>query len=451
MTNFRIVYEQSLEIDPHNQISEVRPWTRIELGYEAIQTGWFGRFGPNWIDLAVLQVIGLHARPLQGEDFGRLSELGLVGPSDLNRLYARITDVAVADLLGCSREWINRCTVRLGQKGLLRVLPLPQQFRDSRGQFSGNNAYLLSGQVLVQSDLHRVNSLHTVGPDHVNLVHTVGAKTGENDRHRVNSVHTKILNKLFTPPNNGGEAANSAAAAADRSVSEQPVTAPALGQFVSDRSPAEMTGNAETVHRSDREAETRPGLPHREATGCWERLEAAVQDDKTYRAFEALLTEIDGGPGFSEPGLRAARLGFVPLPERRRRVLDDLRKMQGNARLTPHTRSRNVIGILTQNIAVTLGLGLQADGRLRMLADKDDYTAIGALVKTYGAEEVWNAACLAAGQAVEGDPLDYLRGVLRQRQERRAPSAQKPTGIAGLGRFDEIDYQAEVTLAEVAT
>ncbi len=450
MTNFRIVYEQSLEIDEHNQITEIRPWTRIELGYEAIQTGWFRRFGPNWIDLAVLQVIGLHARPLQGDDFGRLSDLDLVGPTDLNRLYARITDVAVADLLGCSREWINKCTIRLGHKGLLRVLPLPQQFRDSRGQFSGNNAYLLSGQVLVQSDPHRVNLLHTVGSDHVNLVHTVGAKTAENSLHRVNSVHTKILNKLFTPATDAGAAAG-AAAAADRSLSEKMVTAPVLGQSVSDRSPAEVTGNAEPAHRSDRAAETSPNLPHREAAGCWQRLETALQDHKTWQAFETLLAEIDNGPGFSEPGLRLARLGFTPLPERRRRVLDDLRKMQGNTRLPPHTRSRNVIGILTQNIAVTLGLGLQADGRLRMLADKDDYTAVGALVKQYGAEEVWNAACLAAGQAVEGDPLDYLRGVLLQRRERRAAAAQKPSGIAGLGRFDDIDYQAEATPAEVTT
>jgi hypothetical protein len=57
MTNFRIVYEQSLEIDEHNRVAEVRPWTRIELGYEAIQSGWFGKFRPNWLDLATLEVM----------------------------------------------------------------------------------------------------------------------------------------------------------------------------------------------------------------------------------------------------------------------------------------------------------------------------------------------------------------------------------------------------------
>jgi hypothetical protein len=40
---------------------------------------------------------------------------------------------------------------------------------------------------------------------------------------------------------------------------------------------------------------------------------------------------------------------------------------------------------------------------------------------------------------------------LQQRRERRPSAAQKPIGIAGLGRFDDIDYQAEATPAEVVT
>ena len=107
MTVFKITYEQSLLADETDQIIEVRPWTRIELGYEAIQRGWLKRFKPNWIDLPILLAIGLHARPLIGDDLHLLVDLGLARPSDEGRLYARLTDLGLADILDCSRHWVN--------------------------------------------------------------------------------------------------------------------------------------------------------------------------------------------------------------------------------------------------------------------------------------------------------------------------------------------------------
>lgn len=434
MANFRIVYEQSLEIDQYNRVTEVRPWTRIELGYDAIQSGWFGKFRPNWLDLAALEVIGLHARPLQGDDFAHLRELGLVDAGDLNRLYARITDVAVAAILGCSRQWVNNCTARLGEKGLLRVLPLPAQFRDSRGKFAGSNAYLLSGQVLIQSNSHRVNSVDMDGLSRVNSVDTAGL-------HRVNSIATKYINKLSTL--SSGESGSRDDPATKKSVGETEGTSD--GENAGHLLTFASSDNATSAYGAGRAAQSASDADRSRGT-IWQRLEAALADAKTFAAFEAVLAEVESTLGFTEVGLRAARRAFEPLPDRRRRVLDDLRRMQGNQSLKPHVRQRNVIGILTQNIGVTLGLGLQADGSLCVLAERDDYTAIGGLVKEYGAEAVWNVACAIAGQGFEGDPLDYLRGALRTKRERdkAGPAAGGRTrGPSGLGSFDDIDYAKE--------
>jgi hypothetical protein len=442
MRHFRIVYEQSLNIDEHNQVTEVRPWTRIELGFDAIQTGWFGGFGPNWIDLAVLQVIGLHARPLQGEDFNLLRDLGLVGPDDLNRLYARITDEAVADILGCDRKWAGKCASRLDGKGLLRVLSLPKQFRDSRGQFSGNDAYLLAGQVLVQSDVDRGYSVPTAGFDRGYSIPTVGRISGHNDARRGYSVPTKYINKLSTLSN--GESGSRGDPAAESSASGTVLASDS--ENAGDLPTLDLSDNATGTDRAGRAALAASSEANRSRGTIWQRLDAALGDDKTATAFEAVLAEIESTLGFNDIGLRAARRAFEPLPERRRRVLDDLRRMHGNQSLKPHVRQRNVVGILTQNIGITLGLGLQANGSLRVLADRDDYTVIGGLVKEFGAELVWNVACVIAGQGFEGDPVEYLRGALRTKRERdkAGPSASgRPRGPSGLGSFDDIDYTKE--------
>ncbi len=104
---------------------------------------------------------------------------------------------------------------------------------------------------------------------------------------------------------------------------------------------------------------------------------------------------------------------FALLPERRRRVLDDLRRMQGRADLKAAKRKSNINAILAKNIGGIIGLGLEPDGRLRILPQPADYAAIGALVNEHSAETVWFTACEIAGATIEGDPLDYLRAALR--------------------------------------
>jgi hypothetical protein len=88
-----------------------------------------------------------------------------------------------------------------------------------------------------------------------------------------------------------------------------------------------------------------------------------------------------------------------PLPERRRRVLADLRRFDGDR--------RTEIAIVTQNVGAILGLGLTEAGALRTQPEKADYARIGALVKDYGGPQVvWKTACKAASQPIGGDPLD---------------------------------------------
>ena len=116
-------------------------------------------------------------------------------------------------------------------------------------------------------------------------------------------------------------------------------------------------------------------------------------------ALTNLFDEIGLRFGLTSAGLRAAWLSLTPLPERRRRVLSDMRRMQGRTDLSERERQRKIRAIITQNIGVTLGLGLKANGTLRVVADKNDYNLIGGLVNEYGAEVVWQTACAIAGQA----------------------------------------------------
>ena len=153
--------------------------------------------------------------------------------------------------------------------------------------------------------------------------------------------------------------------------------------------------------------------------------------------------------GLTSAGLRAAWLSLTPLPERRRRVLDDMRRMQGRLDLAKHERDRKVRAILTQNIGVTLGLGLKANGTLRVVAEKNDYNLIGGLVNEYGAEVVWQTACSTAGQPIEGDPLDYLRATLLHQRERQHRSNGKTP--AGTGNYDDLDYASARVIPQKET
>jgi hypothetical protein len=439
MTIFKIVYEQSLLADEQDQIVEVRPWTRIELGYEAIQRSWFKRFKPNWLDLPILLAIGLHARPLIGDDLHLLRDLGLARPSDEGRLYARVTDVGLADMLDCSRESVRHSALRLSARGLLRTVDLPRQFRDSRGAFAGNNAYLLPGQTLVSSPFNRANSVGTVGDSHANSVGTVRGS-------RANSVGTKINTTMSLTPADAGGA--NRVAPANLNASEEPD--PVLdGTDEADEPTCAASGNSSGSHRAGIETESNADpQAYRLLRALSKRLDRAVADDKPRLAWQAVLESLETRFGFTEAGFRAARLSFEPLPDRRRRVLDDLRRMLGRSDLSPSQHKRNLIGILTQNIGVTLGLGLLPDGHLRALADKPDYTVIGGLIDEYGAEVVWLAACEIAGRAFEGDPIAYLRATLRNKRERERGASQSGAGStprvgAGMGRFEQLNYLGE--------
>lgn len=104
------------------------------------------------------------------------------------------------------------------------------------------------------------------------------------------------------------------------------------------------------------------------------------------------------------PAGRAARepLPAEPLPGRRQRVLEDLRRAQG--------KPRREVAILTQNLAAVLGL----DGGRRVVPERNDYGRVGALAKRFGAEEVWTTACRIAGLGIDGDALAYLQRCLEQ-------------------------------------
>ncbi len=147
-------------------------------------------------------------------------------------------------------------------------------------------------------------------------------------------------------------------------------------------------------------------------------MNAALDNAQTLTSFEALVANVDMRVGLTAVGFNTASLGLMPLPERRRRVLDDLRRVLARADHTPSQRKSKAHAILAQNIGVTLGLGLEPNGRLRIAPVKSDYAAIGGLVSEHGAEHVWATACEIAGTVIEGDSLDYLRAALAHKRER---------------------------------
>jgi hypothetical protein len=120
----------------------------VRFTYEAFSSGWVkenfrGRGGPT--DFLVMTAIANHARPLHGADLRLLVRLGAATKADEGRLYARVTDVGLADELGCGRDTVKNAAERLAEKQLIRICELPDDFRDSRGQFSGTKAFLISG------------------------------------------------------------------------------------------------------------------------------------------------------------------------------------------------------------------------------------------------------------------------------------------------------------------
>lgn len=148
MTNLIVIeYTQSITYDESNQPKETVS-VSVRLAYEAFSSGWIrenfrDRSGPT--DFLVLTGIANHARPLHGDDLQQMIDLGVATQTDKGRLYARVTNVGLADELGMERETVAAAAHRLAEKNLIRICPLPDDFRDSRGRFNGTRAYIIAG------------------------------------------------------------------------------------------------------------------------------------------------------------------------------------------------------------------------------------------------------------------------------------------------------------------
>jgi len=144
-------YQQSLHQD-----SERSGWSEnfsvsVRLFSEAITSGWYrARYYSHGNDFVILLAIAMHARPLKGDDLDMLVNLHMAQPGDEGRLYARVSDVALADELGMSRTTVSRACQRLAGDQSITILEIPRMFsafRDSHGRFNGTKVYLIAGDI----------------------------------------------------------------------------------------------------------------------------------------------------------------------------------------------------------------------------------------------------------------------------------------------------------------
>ncbi|MBN1890436.1 MAG: hypothetical protein JW850_20755 [Thermoflexales bacterium] len=175
-------------------------------------------------------------------------------------------------------------------------------------------------------------------------------------------------------------------------------------------------------------------------------LTVSSDSEQAIKAFSSLIETVRDRTGTLPPGLRAAALSLMTATERRRRVLDDLRRMQAREDLKPSVRRQKIGAILAQNIGVLIGLGLEPGGRVRMVPQESDYAAVLALAKEHGVETVWITACEVAGAAIEGDPLDYLRSALhnlscRTGQGKRGRGRDSKDASPRADLFEQVDYE----------
>ena len=185
----RFEYLQSLAWQGDSRWSELVE-ARVTMTDAALSSGWLrehftGRKG-GVTDFVILLSIVMHAQPLMGNDLEYLQTLKMATSEDEGRLYARITDLGLADELGMHRTTIAKSAQRLANSDFISILEIPEQltaFRDSHGQFAGSKVYLLSGEIAQflpkalhpLSDHHRVISSDTDG---VGLTDTVSAEIG---------------------------------------------------------------------------------------------------------------------------------------------------------------------------------------------------------------------------------------------------------------------------------
>ncbi len=194
MNVFTIKHEQSLEVSPQGQTRETRH-VHVAIHYDALITGWLARFASDRQGrsaLPVLLALGLHARPLHGEDLAQLIELKLVAEADAGRLYARVTDVGLADELGLHRTTVNGAVAWLHRQQLVSVLDLPEDYRDSHGRFCGRHAYILRAD----GALSTVSVEATRNQSEPSTVSVEPTRTmSVEPTHRVGSVSTKKKEK----------------------------------------------------------------------------------------------------------------------------------------------------------------------------------------------------------------------------------------------------------------
>lgn len=154
MTQQRVLqfeYQQSLVQDSDRPGWSEDVTVSVRLLSDALTSGWYReRFGGKGNDFVILIAIAMHARPLKGEDLALLVRLGMATPEDDGRLYARVTDLALADELGMSAKTIMRATERLMEEQAIKIVDIPDInvfFRDSHGRFNGTKVYLLAGDL----------------------------------------------------------------------------------------------------------------------------------------------------------------------------------------------------------------------------------------------------------------------------------------------------------------
>jgi hypothetical protein len=165
-------YQQSLLLD-----SERSGWSEnfsvsVRLLSEAITSGWYrARYSSHGNDFVILLAIAMHARPLKGDDLDMLVNLHMVKSSDEGRLYARVSDVALADELGMSRTTVARACQRLAADKSINILEIPKMFsafRDSHGRFNGTKVYLIAGDIqsrFLEKSIEKVNHAAKRGTD----------------------------------------------------------------------------------------------------------------------------------------------------------------------------------------------------------------------------------------------------------------------------------------------
>jgi hypothetical protein len=154
MTQQRVLqfeYQQSLVQDSDRPGWSEEVTVSVRLLSDALTSGWYReRFGNKGNDFVILIAIAMHARPLKGDDLALLVRLGMATSEDDGRLYARVTDLALADELGISAKTILRATQRLMEEHAIKVIDIPDAnvfFRDSHGRFNGSKVYLIAGDL----------------------------------------------------------------------------------------------------------------------------------------------------------------------------------------------------------------------------------------------------------------------------------------------------------------